>query len=60
MSVSKKNLAQLFSQARNQQPVPSLNETKTAFITARVSAVGGVLASKGLLQLLTTKKWIII
>ncbi|NOQ72089.1 MAG: hypothetical protein GQ574_08815 [Crocinitomix sp.] len=60
MSVSDENLAQLFSQARNQQPVANLDETKKAFITATVVAAGGVLATKGLLQLLTTKKWIIM
>jgi hypothetical protein len=60
MSVSDENLAQLFSQARNQQPVASLGETKKAFMTATVVAAGGVLATKGLLQLLTTKKWIIM
>jgi hypothetical protein len=60
MSVSDENLAQLFSQAKKQQPVATLDETKTAFITASAVAVGSVLASKGLLQLLTTKKWIIM
>lgn len=60
MSLSDENLAHLFSQARNQKPVATLSETKKAFITATVVAAGGVLATKGLLQLLTAKKWIIM
>lgn len=60
MSFSDENLAELFSQARNQKPVASLDETKKAFVTATVVAAGGVLATKGLLHLLTAKKWIIM
>ena len=60
MNMNDEKLDYLFNQARSQEPVASLEETKKAFVMATVTAAGGVLATKGLLKLLTAKKWIIM
>lgn len=59
-NMTDENLEHLFSQARSQDPVAAFDETKRAFLTATVVAAGGTLATKGLLKLLTAKKWIIM
>ncbi|UKN02310.1 hypothetical protein K6119_02095 [Paracrocinitomix mangrovi] len=53
-------LDQLFALAREQAPEVSFDETKKRFLGAAVLAAGGVLATKGIIKLLTTKKWIIM
>lgn len=60
MSIGDERLDQLFGCAREQRPIANYEETKQAFISATVAAAGGVLATNGLLKLLTLKKWIIM
>lgn len=60
MSISNSELNYLFKEAQNEKPVASFEETQKAFLTATVVAAGGVLATKGLLKLLTLKKWILM
>ena len=60
MNLSNSELDQLFEGLRKEEPVVSYEETQKAFLTASVIAAGGVLATKGILKLLTFKKWIIM
>ncbi|MCC7454891.1 MAG: hypothetical protein IT222_12035 [Crocinitomix sp.] len=60
MSIGDERLDQLFDCAREQRPIANYEETKQAFISATLVAAGGVLATNGLLKLLTLKKWIIM
>lgn len=60
MSMNEHQLDHLFEQARSQKPEASFEETKRAFVTAAIIGAGGVLATKGLLKLLTIKKGIIM
>ncbi|MFT6501519.1 MAG: hypothetical protein ACJASQ_001631 [Crocinitomicaceae bacterium] len=60
MNLSNNELDQLFEGLRKEEPVVSYQETQKAFLTASVIAAGGVLATKGILKLLTFKKWIVM
>lgn len=52
-------MEQLFSKARIESPETTFELTKKQFMASLVLAAGGVLATKGILQLFT-KKWIIM
>lgn len=54
------NIDQLFEQARTIETEVSFDQTRKAFLSAILLAAGGVLATKGVLKLLTTKKWLIM
>ena len=54
------NLDQLFQAAREQAPEQSYQETKQRFLQTIFLTAGGVLATKGILKLFATKKWIMI
>ncbi len=54
------NIDQLFEQARSLETQVSYDQTKKAFLTSLLIGAGGVLATKGVLKLLTTKKWLIM
>ena len=54
------NIDQLFDQARSIETQVSYEQTKKAFLTSLMIGAGGVLATKGVLKLLTTKKWLIM
>lgn len=60
MNMNEQQLDQLFEQARTEEPQVSYEDTKRMFITASIVTLGGVLATKGLLKLLTIKKGIIM
>lgn len=60
MNINDERLDQLFCRAREENPVAQFDETRKAFMLATVTAAGGVLATKGILKLLTVKKWIIM
>lgn len=50
----------LFEQASRIETEVSFEETKRAFMKSLILSAGGVLATKGVLKVLTTKKWIIM
>lgn len=60
MSQNHVNIDNLFEQARSIETQVSFDQTKKAFLTTLLLSAGGVLASKGVLKLLTTKKWLIM
>lgn len=60
MSNDQINIDQLFQKASVIETQVSFEETKKAFMTTILLSAGGVLASKGVLKLLTTKKWLIM
>ncbi|MDB3907786.1 hypothetical protein N9355_09980 [Crocinitomicaceae bacterium] len=60
MNLSNSELDQLFESVRKEKPVATYSETERAFIAGTIASVGGVLATKRLLKLLTFKQWIIM
>lgn len=60
MNLSNSELDQLFENVRKEKPVATFDDTQRAFLTATITAVGGVLATKGLLKFFTFKQWIIM
>jgi hypothetical protein len=60
MNLSNSELDQLFENVRKEKPVATFDDTQRAFLTASITAVGGVLATKGLLKFFTFKQWIIM
>ncbi len=54
------NMDKLFEQASRIETEVSFEDTKQAFMKSLILSAGGVLATKGVLKLLTTKKWLIM
>ena len=60
MNQDQLNIDGLFEQARSVKPEVTYEQTEKAFFRATLLAAGGVLATKGVLKLLSTKKWLIM
>ncbi|MEO9533213.1 MAG: hypothetical protein ABJG68_09765 [Crocinitomicaceae bacterium] len=60
MNQDQLNIDGLFEQARSTETRVSYEETEKRFLKATLLAAGGVLATKGVLKLLSTKKWLIM
>ena len=54
------DIDRLFARARTLEPEVSFGEVRKTFLQSLLLAAGGVLATKGILQLITTNKWIIM